>query len=328
MLSMMVDRIFSQLGLPVTVPTQRLQVSAALRMALLLCLGFLSLNSWGQTPSQATSVGKAEALLAKHKSLTSALSSNAYGRPLFLDSTESENLVSGNAYAVLDAPFAAVSTAFRSANTWCDMMILHINTKYCRPMPGSGPAQLKVNIGKKTPQTLQESFQLVFAMREVNASANLLLVQLNAENGPMGTSNYKIELQATPIEGNKTFMHLRYSYEYGIAGQLAMQAYLATAGRGKVGFSTTGPAAPNTKAKYIGGARGAVERNTMRYYLAIDAYLDALSLPPAQQTNARLEKWFDATEMYPLQLREADKTSYLTMKKEEIQRQTTNPPAL
>ena len=298
------------------------------RATLLLCLGLLSLNSWSQSAAQSASGGKAEALLAKHKSLASALASNAYGRPLFLDSTESDNVVSGNAYAVLDAPFATVTTTFRSGNNWCDMMMLHINTKYCRALPGSGPTLLKVNIGKKTPQTLQESFSLVFAMREATASNNLLLIQLNAENGPMGTSNYRIELQATPLEDGKTFMHLRYSYQYGTAGQLAMQAYLATAGRGKVGFSTTGPVAANAKAKYVGGARGAVERNTMRYYLAIDAYLDALSLPPAQQSSARLEKWFDATEQYPLQLREADKSSYLTMKKSEIQRQQSSTPAL
>jgi hypothetical protein len=279
------------------------------------CMGF---NAWAQGTAPETS---ATALLAKHSSLTSALASNAYGRPLVLESAEAGDLVSGNAYAVLDAPFAAVSTAFRSASTWCDVMILHINTKYCRAVPGSNPGSLKVHIGKKTPQTLQESSSLEFIMRQVNASASLLVVQLNADNGPMGTSNYRIELQAAPLDGNKTFMHLRYAYEYGMAGRLAMQGYLATGGRGKVGFSIKMPATATSKAVHVGGARGAVERNTMRYYLAIDAYLQALPLPPAQQANARLDKWFDATEQYPQQLRETDKASYLAMKKIEIQRQ-------
>ena len=276
------------------------------------------LKVWAQGVGSDTS---AAALLAKHGSLTSALASNVYGRPLVLESAESGDLVNGDAYAVLDAPFTAVSTAFRSANIWCEMMILHINTKYCRAVPGSNPTMLKVHIGKKTPQSLQDSFALEFVMRQVNASPSLLVVQLNAEKGPLGTSNYRIELQAVPVEGNKTFMHLRYAYEYGMAGRLAMQGYLATGGRGKVGFSTKTSTAANTKAEYIGGARGAVERNTMRYYLAIDAYLQALPLPPAHQVNARLDKWFDATEQYPQQLRETDKTSYLAMKKNEIQRQ-------
>ena len=292
------------------------------RTVLMLLASCLSLNAWSQGPAVAsTSDNSSTALLAKHASLAGALANNIYGRPLFLESTEAGDLVSGNAYAVLDAPFTAVSTAFRSASTWCDVIILHINTKYCRVLPGSNPPTLKVHIGKKTPQTLQESFPLEFAMRQVNASNNLLVVQLNSANGPMGTSNYRIELQAAPLDGNKTFMHLRYAYEYGMTGRMALQGYLATAGRGKVGFSTKTPATANTQASYVGGARGAVERNTMRYYLAIDAYLQALPQAPAQQVNARLEKWFDATEQYPLQLRETDKTSYLSMKKSEIQRQ-------
>ena len=281
----------------------------------------------GQTAVVPPQSAIASQLAEKHAGLKDALASNIYGRPLFLESTESGDLVSGNAYAVLDAPFTSVSTAFRSANTWCDVMILHINTKYCRAVPGSNPTTLKVHVGKKTPQTLQDSFPLEFVMHQVNASASLLVVRLNAEDGPLGTSNYRIELQAAPIEGTKTFMHLRYAYEYGMAGRLAMQGYLATGGRGKVGFSTKTPATANAKATYVGGARGAVERNTMRYYLAIDAYLQTLHLPPVNQVNARLEKWFDSTEQYSVQLREADKSSYMLMKKSEIQRQQVNTSA-
>ena len=294
-------------------------------IAFALLAGSISISAPAQFASSAAVDANPGTLLAKHASLASVLANNVYGRPLVLDSTESGDLVSGNAYAVLDAPFATVSTAFRSANTWCDVMILHINTKYCRVVPGSKPATLKVHIGKKTPQSLQDSFPLEFVMRQVNASDNLLVVQLNAENGPLGTSNYRIELQAVPLDGNKTFMHLRYAYEYGMAGKLAMQGYLATGGRGKVGFSSKTPTTANAKPTYVGGARGAVERNTMRYYLAIDSYLQALSQPPASQVNVRLEKWFDATEQYPQQLREADKASYLAMKKNEIQRQLASP---
>ncbi len=293
-----------------------------------LAAAFIQANASAETSQGGTLEQNAAALLDRHQALASQLASNPYGRPLYLESVETANTVTGNAYAVLNAPFSTVSATFKSPSQWCDVMILHINTKYCRAVPGSNPVILKVHIGKKTPQTLQESFALEFAMRQVSAAQNLLVVQLNAQNGPMGTSNYRIELQAVPLEGNKTFMNLRYSYEYGMTGRIAMQAYLATAGRGKVGFSTTQPANANAKASYVGGARGAVERNTMRYYLAIDAYLQALPLPPATQVNARLDKWFDATEQYPVQLRETDKRSYLVMKKSEIQRQQASTPGL
>jgi len=297
-------------------------------LSTLLSASILLGSASAQISPPSTSEQNAIALLERHQALASQLSSNVYERPLYLESIETSSMVTGNAYAVLNFPFSTVSSTFKSPNHWCDVMILHINTKYCRAVPGSNPVTLKVHVGKKTPQTLQDSFPLEFAMRQVSTSANLLVVQLNAENGPMGTSNYRIELQAVPLEGNKTFMYLRYSYEYGVAGRLAMQGYLATGGRGKVGFSTKTPATANAKASYVGGARGAVERNTMRYYLAIDAYLQALPLPPAQQVNARLDKWFDATEQYPLQLRETDKTSYMKMKKSEIQRQQASAPTL
>ena len=292
----------------------------------LLCASILLCNVSAQTGLTSTTDPSAAALLERHQALASQLANNAFGRPLYLESIETSNTVTGNAYAVLDAPFSTVSATFKNATSWCDVMILHINTKYCGVVPGSNPVMLKVHIGKKTPQTLDDSFPLAFVMRQVSASAKLLVVQLNAENGPLGTNNYRMELQAVPLEGNKTFMHLRYAYQYGLTGRLAMQAYLTTAGRGKVGFSRQTAAKDDAIVKYVGGARGAVERNTMRYYLAIDAYLQAMPLPAASQVNARLEKWFEATEQYPLQLRETDKASYMTMKKNEMLRQQSSPP--
>ena len=42
---------------------------------------------------------------------------------------------------------------------------------------------------------------------------------------------------AVPIEGGRSFVHLGYAYSYGLMAKLAMKAYLATAGRSKVGFT-------------------------------------------------------------------------------------------
>jgi hypothetical protein len=101
-----------------------------------------------------------------------------------------------------------------------------------------------------------------------------------------------------------------------------MQGYLATAGSGKVGFTNVGKQ-PNGQPTYIGGMRGVVERNTMRYYLAIDAYLSAMSAPASEQLEKRLQNWFDSTERYARQLHEVDRSSYLSMKRIEYQRQQT-----
>lgn len=272
-------------------------------------------------PQAATTAGTgnaASALLEKHAGLAGRLESNSYGRPLFLESAESSSMVSGNAYAILNSPFQGVSAIMKSANRWCEIMILHINTKYCRARSDASPTQMQVNIGKKTAQELKDAFALEFVFRVAASAPDYLDIQLNAEKGPMGTSDYRIELRAVPLPGGKTFMLLRYAYGYGLAGRLAMQGYLATAGSGKVGFTSIEKAG---KQSYVGGMRGTVERNTMRYYLAIEAYLSTLNSPAAGKLDARLQQWFKATEQYPEQLHEMDMPSYVAMKKGEYRRQ-------
>ena len=73
--------------------------------------------------------------------------------------------------------------------------------------------------------------------------------------------------------------------------------------------------------------RGALERNTMRYYLALDAYLDALSAPPQAQFEKRLRTWFASTERYALQLHEVTLGDYLEMKRKEYKRQQAMLPS-
>ena len=99
-----------------------------------------------------------------------------------------------------------------------------------------------------------------------------------------------------------------------------MQAYLGTLGRGKVGFTATGTPAGG-QPRYVGGTRGIVERNTMRYFLAIDAFLGAVSVPPQAQLEKRLRDWFSASERYARQLHEMERGEYLDMKRREHLRQ-------
>jgi hypothetical protein len=52
---------------------------------------------------------------------------------------------------VLDYPFDTVSRAFASPRTWCEVLILHLNTKYCR---ASGGNTLSVRMGRKDARDL------------------------------------------------------------------------------------------------------------------------------------------------------------------------------
>jgi hypothetical protein len=105
-----------------------------------------------------------------------------------------------------------------------------------------------------------------------------------------------------------------------------MEVYLATLGRNKVGFSIVGQE-PDGRPIFVGGVRGVVERNTMRYYLAIDAYLGASALPAPRRSKKSLEDWFAATERHPRQLHEIGRDAYLEMKGREVRRQESEPAA-
>lgn len=288
------------------------------------CAALAVLTGAGSALAQLSADGSAQALQSKHTALATQLASNEFQRPLVIESIETDKSVSGNAYAVINYPFATVASSFRNADNWCEVLILHLNTKYCRAGGDKAKSILAVAVGKKYPQEIHEAYALSFDFKPSLSTPEYMAVQLNADKGPVGTHNYRINLRAVPISGGRTFMHLQYSYAYGLAGRVAMQAYLATLGSGKLGFTqierqTGGPKTP------VEGMRGAVERNTMRYYLAIDAYLASLASALPEQLEKRLQHWFDATERYPRQLHEIDRSAYLAMKRSEYQRQQAVP---
>lgn len=260
------------------------------------------------------------ALRAKYTGLQGELRNNNFQRALHVDSAETDRSLRGDVYAVLEHPFQKVAEGMREPSQWCDILILPFNTKYCHAVQGEASPRLVVRIGRKYDQPMEQAYRLDFSYQNVAATPNYFESRLSASEGPIGTRDYRITVSAIPLDGGRTFMHLSYAYGYGTAGRFAMQAYLATAGADKVGFSSA-PAAGGGRPQYIGGVRGAVERNAMRYYLAIDAYLDSLDAPAHKQVEQRIQGWFSATERYPRQLREMDRTTYVAMKRQEYERQ-------
>jgi hypothetical protein len=256
------------------------------------------------------------ALQEKYQALQPQLTNNQFARPLYINSTESSSSIKGDIYAVVDYPFAQVRSSLTTPSHWCDVLILHLNTKYCRPGPGQNPATLSMRVGKKHDQAIDDAYRIDFNYRVPASGDDYFDVRLAADKGPIDTRDYRIQLEAVPLGDGRSFLHLTYSYSFGLASRVALRAYLATAGSDKVGFT-------QDKSGYVGGMRGTVERNTMRYYLAIDAFLSGLATPQAQQLEQRLQTWFSATERYPRQLHEVDKNEYLAMKRKEYARQNT-----
>jgi len=264
----------------------------------------------------------ASALRARHAALREQLEHSSFPQHLHVESSEVPDASQGDVYAVVDYPIATVSEAFSSPANWCDALILHLNVKYCRRVARNGNTVLAAAIGRNFDQPLSSTYQVEFSFRIAASRPDYVDVELAALQGPLGTGNYLISLEAVGLGKQQAFLHLRYSYTYGFAGRSAMKIYLATSGADKVGFTVVGnPNAPQRQ--YIGGVRGAIERNTMRYYLAIDAYLGAFASSAPVRFERSLERWFSATELYPRQLREIDRETYLAMKRSEYARQQT-----
>lgn len=259
-------------------------------------------------------------LLAKYAELGEQLRNNPFQRALYLESSQSRTHLKGEIYAVVDYPFAIVNGALNNPAHWCDVLILHINVKYCNASRGPDGTVLTVNVGRKFFQPLEDAYRLDFNYRAVVTTPEYFALELNADEGPLSTHDYRIWIEAASLDDGRTFLHVTYAYEFGLIGRLAMRVYLATIGKDKVGFTVT-ETLPDGQPVYIRGVRGVVERNTMRYYLAIDAYFDALITSPEDQLEQRLQKWYHSADQYARQLHEVERDDYLDMKRREYQRQ-------
>ncbi len=264
-------------------------------------------------------------LQARYETVRDQLSDNPFGQPLYLGSNQKENHIGGELSGVIDHPFQVVAGALKSADQWCDIMSLHLNVKYCRASSLDNDAghMLKIFFGRKSHEPLESAYGGDYEYRVLNESEGYFKVALTADNGPFKTRNYRIVLEAVPLNPGQTFIHLTYCYDFGILARTATSLYFNTAGRAKVGFTIV-DTHTDGRPVYIQGVLGAMERNIMRYYLALEAYLGALCVPPEHRLEKRLQDWFAGTERYPLQLQEVELDDYIRMKHLEHERQQSN----
>jgi hypothetical protein len=64
-----------------------------------------------------------------------------------------------------------------------------------------------------------------------------------------------------------------------------------------------------------------VERNIMRYYLALEAFLGTQAVSASQRWEARLNAVYDLMERYPLQLHDLERAEYFDAKRRERENQ-------
>lgn len=252
---------------------------------------------------------------------------NPFEEPLFIRSGSDQDNLGADIYAVLPQSFAKVRDALAHADEWCRFLVLNQNVKACTWRPRSDDARLSLFVGRKFYQTPGEAFEIQGKFEVRTASDDYLRVTLRAPEGPLGTQDYRIEVQAAPVEGG-TLVQLSWGYQDSWRSRMATSTYLATLGRDKIGFTVVGHDSSG-RAEYVQGVRGIIERNAMRYYLALRAYIQNDDLPEDRRVRASMSTWYDLIERYARQLHELDRSEYFDNKRKEwrnqqrMQRQVT-----
>jgi hypothetical protein len=249
------------------------------------------------------------------------LENNSFGLPIFLESREQGDRVQVDVYGIFDYPFSTVATGLKAPENWCDIVSLHPNVKACTYREKSGDWLLTFYLGSKDYQPPEETRPVTYQFRNPEQRKGYLNIALNAAEGPFGTEDHRLRFEAIPLEKDRTFVHVSYQYSDSLALRLAAKAYFATLGRSKVGFTVTGTDSSG-KPLYIGGPRGAIERNAVRYYFAIQSFMDTANVPETKSLfSTRSSLWYDLTRRYPKQLFDLDKKDYLAVKTSEHRNQ-------
>ena len=262
----------------------------------------------------------ADILLDTYHRNMARLERNSFGLPLFLESFERDDRVHVDVYGIFEYPFSSVVDVLKVPANWCDIVSLHLNVKACtyRELPGDW--LLTFYIGRKVYQPPEDTRQVIFHYRNIVQQQGYLDIILSADAGPFGTKDHRMRFEALPLEGGRTFVHVSYAYSDSAALRLAAKVYFVTLGRDKVGFTVTGTDR-NGNPVYIGGPRGSIERNAVRYYFAIQSFMNALRYPEKSRFSMRIGEWYDLTIRCRKQLYELDKKDYLTFKTKEHKNQ-------
>lgn len=245
---------------------------------------------------------------------------DAFNLPFIVRSNEEGKRLSAEVVGVIDQPLKDVAQALGDVANWCDFMPLNFNVKACIYRRQKSDDELTLFLGRKFYQAPDEAHALNYRYQIKQVNGDGITIVMQADEGPMGTANYQLELDAVAVDGG-TLMRVSMGYTGSWLSGLASSAYLATLGRNKQGFSVQGWDADGQPI-FIRGPKAVIERNAMRYLFAMQAYLETGLMPAQERFAARTRRWFELTEVYAAQLHEMEREEYLDAKQRERHNQT------
>lgn len=259
-------------------------------------------------------------LAANQARLLEWLATSDTGAELYAESESSGGVQDTKIALVVDGiDLDSAGEILAGPDAWCELMILHLNVKACL-YGGSGDEQwIKLYMGKKTYQRPERAEAIRLDFISGVTGDGVSWVQLEADEGPYGTSDYYVALFAIKAE-NGTYIQIASSQNVGRTATAAMDLYFRTLAKDKVGFSVVGTD-KNGEPIHSTGSLAALERNVARYLIAARLYLPTHNVTGIDGLRLRAGPWFDETEKYPRQLHEIDRDEYLENKEKEYQNQ-------
>jgi hypothetical protein len=273
----------------------------------------LLLASASQAMANPATTSAMSALLDKRQELLVSGTPVYPGVPTYVESQGTSDWAQADVYGEVDHPVSEIARVLSSTASVCRMMVLHLFVQRCVPGSDAAGATLQVVAGTagRWPNTQQTMTYRVSAMA---TQADFTNLQLVAKDGPLGTSDYRITIEAVALANQRSWVHMHYSYRFGTMARLAMNAYQVASGRTKIGFTVLGRDSEG-KPQYVQGERGSLERNVMRTYLSLVASLVENSGTPSQQLESRQRAWYAMAEKYAQQLHELSLEEYLAAKR-------------
>lgn len=276
----------------------------------LLLLSFVCLPSIA-TPKNA------QDLLAAYALAKPILDSPSEKKPFYLSANVKGRKQTGEAALYFEQSLDEIAHALSKLDNWCSILLLHLNTKACTHSETEDDKTLTIYMGRKFYQEPDDAYIMRYQFNTEHNS-DYFSALITADDGPLGTSDYRIQLEVTPING-KTFGRIRVSQKHSWLSSKAAKLYVATKGRHKKGISIVGYDGQGNPI-YSSGEQAIAERNLLRYYFAFAAFFHTQALPDDNQFKESLNYWFDQTEQYK-QLYEVDRPQYIDDKNREYENQ-------
>jgi hypothetical protein len=263
---------------------------------------------------------QAESLIAVYHQFEARIAKSPLVLAIHLESHVESNFSGVDIYGIIDYPFETIQKELSKPRNWCDIIILHPNIRACTYSATDGGTMLTMHNVNRHFQTITEAYQVYYKYQIMAGTPSFLDISMAADKGPMSSSDHKFRIMAVALDAKRSFVHLSYSYRYSPLQYIAIKSYFALFGSKVAGFSVEGVDEKNGPV-YVSGVKASIERNLMRYYMAILAYFDALKYSPEQRFEKRLSGWIDLSDRFQKQFPKIERKQYFEFKRTDLKNQ-------